>query len=127
MALDSTIDKEEAIIVTSNETLIDETNYEYGYDYDSTEGFSREEGLDNKRIVNGYTSPNRPWMAFLLFDKGRSGSCGGSILNELYVVIKDENRYYIQNIIMRTSAYYNIFSIWPMIFQVCCHCGSLFL
>ena len=128
MALDSTIDKEEAIIVSSNETLIDETHYEYGNDYNSTQVFSREDGLDNTRIVNGYTPPQRPWMAFLLFDKGRH-MCGGSILNELYVVIKDENRYFIQNIdiIMRTSAFYNIFSIWAITFQVCCHCGSLFL
>ena len=105
MARDSTIDKEEAIIVSSNETLIDETHYEYGNDYNSTQVFSREDGLDNTRIVNGYTPPQRPWMAFLLFDKGRH-MCGGSILNELYVVIKDENKYFIRNTdtyTMRTS------------------------
>ena len=96
MALDSTIDIEEAIVVSSNETLIDETQYEYENDYNSTQDFSREDGLDNTRIVNGYTPPQRPWMAFLLFDKGRH-MCGGSILNELYVVIKDENKYFIQN------------------------------
>ena len=129
MALDSTIDIEEAIVVSSNETLIDETQYEYENDYNSTQDFSREDGLDNTRIVNGYTPPQRPWMAFLLFDKGRH-MCGGSILNELYVVIKDENRYFVQNIdaiIMRTSVWYNISSILAMIFQIYCHCGSLFL
>ena len=90
-------DEEDAIIVTYNETLIDETNYEYR-DYYSPSNISiQEDGLDNKRIVNGYTPPQRPWMALLLLRK-RKNMCGGSILNELYVFIADTNKSFIRNI-----------------------------
>ena len=83
-------DEEDAIIVTYNETLIDETNYEYGDYYNPSNISIQEDGLDNKRIVNGYTPPQRPWMALLLLPK-RKNMCGGSILNELYVAIADKN------------------------------------
>ena len=43
------------------------------------------EDVDNEdvRIVNGYDSPQRPWIALFIFpeDDG-DGLCGGSLLNK---------------------------------------------
>ena len=68
---------------------MDETNYEYRDDYNPSNISIHEDGLDNKRIVNGYTPLQRPWMALLV--SKRAKMCGGSILNELYVIIEDKD------------------------------------
>ena len=40
---------------------------------------------DDVRIVNGYNSPSRPWIALIVFqEKIKDGICGGSLLNKRY-------------------------------------------
>ena len=40
-------------------------------------------GDDDTRIVNGYDSAKRPWLALMLIN---GGSCGGSLINHKYLL-----------------------------------------
>ena len=48
-----------------------------GYDYDSNYIYD-----DNIRIVNGYESDIRPWMAYMII--GSKIICGGALINKKY-------------------------------------------
>ena len=62
------------------------------------------EDVDNEdvRIVSGYDSPQRPWIALFVFhEEIKDGECGGSLLNKRYCNFKffiSETFYVIINI-----------------------------